>query len=61
MTTLKLTDKELASLKDCLEANMEAHYQRVEDIKEGDDFQVTKDLVSGFKSLYKKVWGEPLD
>lgn len=61
MTTLKLTDKELASLMDCLEANMEAHYHRVEDIKEGDYIQATKDLVSGFKSLYKKVWGEPLD
>ena len=61
MRTLKLTDKEWNSLCDSLEANAEAHYQRVTELEEGNDWQCTKDLVDGFRSLWKKVWGEPLD
>lgn len=61
MRTLRLTDKELNSLKDSLEANAEAHYQREAELEEGTGLQCTKDLVDGFRSLWKKVWGEPLD
>ena len=59
MVTLKLTDKEFESLKDCLEANLEAHFQREEDYKEG-KMECTKRLIDGFKGLWKKVWGEKL-
>lgn len=59
MKTLKLTDKEWKALLDSLQANEEAHYQREEELDPDD--KVGKDLVDGFKSLWKKVWGEPLD
>ena len=59
MKTLKLTDKEWKALCDSLQANEEAHYQREEDLDPDDE--VGKDLVDGFKSLWKKVWGSPLD
>lgn len=61
MRTLKLTDKEWNALKDSLNANEEAHYQREDELEEGDGWQCTKDLVDGFRSLWKKVWGEPLE
>lgn len=59
MRTLKLTDKEWCALTDSLQANEEAHYQREEELDPDD--KVGKDLVDGFKSLWKKVWGSPLD
>lgn len=61
MRTLKLTDKEWNALTDSLNANEEAHYQREAELEEGTVWQCTKDLVDGFKSLWKKVYGEPLD
>ena len=49
-------------MKDSLQANEEAHYQREEEYNPDDDlYGCTKDLIDGFKSLWKKVWGEPLD
>ena len=59
MRTLKLTEKEWKALCDSLQANEEAHYQREEDLDPDDE--VGKDLVDGFKSLWKKVWGSPLE
>lgn len=59
MITLKLTDKEWNALLDSLQANEEAHYQREEELDPDD--KVGKDLVDGFKSLWKKVWGSPLE
>lgn len=62
MRTLKLTDKEWKALCDSLQANEEAHYQREDEYNPDDDLDgCTKDLIDGFKSLWKKVWGEPLD
>ncbi len=62
MRTLKLTDKELNALKDSLEANAEAHYQREDEYDpDYDSDGCRKDLIDGFKSLWKKVWGEPLE
>lgn len=59
MRTLRLTDKEWNALCDSLQANEEAHYQREAELEEGNE--VGKDLVDGFKSLWKKVWGSPLE
>lgn len=61
MRTLRLTDKEWNALCDSLQANEEAHGQREAELEEGDYYQCTKDLVDGFRSLWKKVWGSPLD
>lgn len=62
MRTLKLTDKEWNALCDSLQANEETHYQREEEYDPDDDLDgCTKDLIDGFKSLWKKVWGSPLD
>ena len=58
MTILKLTDEEMDALKDCINANEGATYQRIEEIEAGDVWEVTRRLVRGYKSLYKKVWGE---
>ena len=46
------------ALKDCLAANEDATYQRIEEIEAGDTLENTRRLVRGYKSLYKKVWGE---
>ena len=57
-----MTDKEWNALTDSLQANEEAHYQREEEYNPDDDLDgCTKDLIDGFKSLWKKVWGEPLE
>ena len=56
-TILQLTDEEMNALKDCLTANEEATYQRIEEIEAGDTWACTRRLVRGYKSLYKKVWG----
>lgn len=62
MRTLKLTDKEWNSLCDSLQANEEAHCQREAEYDPDYDFDgCTKDLIDGFKSLWKKVWGSPLE
>ena len=58
MTILRLTDEEMDALKDCLAANEDATYQRIEEIEAGDTWEDTRRLVRGYKSLYKKVWGE---
>ena len=55
--TLKLTDEEQMALRDSLNANEEATWQRIEEIEAGDDWECTRQLVSGYISLYKKVFG----
>ena len=59
MRTLRLTDKEWCALTDSLQANEEAHCIRKEELDPDD--KVGKDLVDGFESLWKKVWGEPFE
>lgn len=55
--TLKLTDEEQMALRDSLNANLEETYQRIEDIENGNDWDATIQLVRGYISLYKKVFG----
>jgi hypothetical protein len=62
MKTLKLTDKEWKALLDSLQANEEAHCQREEEYDPDEDLDgCTKDLIDGFNSLWKKVWGKPFE
>lgn len=55
--TLKLTDEEQMALRDSLNANLEETYQRIEEIENGNDLEATIQLVRGYISLYKKVFG----